>query len=130
MVFESSPVHPTTAWYYSIPPPLCSSLPFPPYFLSFLTSSQHAEVGLRYTGGASFTISTELWMNWPTPKFAALPVSLHASFDHFEGIASSISLPLLPFPPHLLYASISLLFFMYSFLSLISSIELLQVSLP
>jgi len=47
--------------------------------------SLHAEVGIRYTGGASFTISTELWMNWPTPKFAALPVSLHASFDHFAG---------------------------------------------
>jgi len=47
--------------------------------------SLHAEIGLRYNGGASFTISTELWMNWPTPKFAALPVSLHASFDHFEG---------------------------------------------
>jgi hypothetical protein len=24
-------------------------------------------------------------MNWPTPKFAALPISLHASFDHFDG---------------------------------------------
>lgn len=47
--------------------------------------SLHAEVGLLYTGGASFTISTELWMNWPTPKFAALPVSLNASFDHFAG---------------------------------------------
>lgn len=47
--------------------------------------SLHAEVGIRYTGGASFTISTELWMNWPTPKFAALPVSLNASFDHFSG---------------------------------------------
>jgi len=45
----------------------------------------NAEVVLRYNGGASFTISTELWMNWPTPKFASLPVSLHASFDHFEG---------------------------------------------
>lgn len=45
----------------------------------------NAEVHLQYNGGASFTISTELWMNWPTPKFAALPVSLHASFDHFEG---------------------------------------------
>lgn len=47
--------------------------------------SLHAEIGLRYNGGASFTISTELWMNWPTPKFAALPISLHASFDHFDG---------------------------------------------
>lgn len=47
--------------------------------------SLHAEIGVRYTGGASFTISTELWMNWPTPKFAALPISLHASFDHFAG---------------------------------------------
>jgi len=47
--------------------------------------SLHMEIGLRYNGGASFTISTELWMNWPTPKFAALPVSLHASFDHFAG---------------------------------------------
>jgi hypothetical protein len=47
--------------------------------------SLHAEVGVRYNGGASFTISTELWMNWPTPKFAALPISLHASFDHFAG---------------------------------------------
>jgi len=47
--------------------------------------SLHAEVGISYTGGASFTISTELWMNWPTPKFAALPISLNASFDHFSG---------------------------------------------
>jgi len=45
----------------------------------------NTEVKLQYNGGASFTISTELWMNWPTPKFASLPVSLHASFDHFEG---------------------------------------------
>lgn len=51
--------------------------------------SLHAEVGLRYDGGASFTISTELWMNWPTPKFAALPVSLNASFDHFAGTLTS-----------------------------------------
>jgi len=49
----------------------------------------NAEVMLQYTGGASFTISTELWMNWPTPKFASLPVSLHASFDHFEGTLSA-----------------------------------------
>jgi len=47
--------------------------------------SLHADVSLHYDGGASFTISTELWVNWPTPKFASLPVSLHASFDSFEG---------------------------------------------
>jgi len=45
----------------------------------------NAEILLCYTGGASFTISTELWVNWPAPKFASLPISLHASFDHFEG---------------------------------------------
>jgi len=45
----------------------------------------HADVSLHYDGGASFTISTELWVNWPSPKFASLPVSLHASFDSFDG---------------------------------------------
>jgi len=50
----------------------------------------NAEVALRYNGGASFTISTELWINWPTPKFASLPVSLHASFDHFEGTLTAV----------------------------------------
>jgi len=52
--------------------------------------SLNAEIALRYTGGASFTISTELWVNWPTPKFASLPVSLHASFDHFEGTLTAV----------------------------------------
>jgi hypothetical protein len=50
----------------------------------------NAEIALRYNGGASFTISTELWVNWPTPKFASLPVSLHASFDHFEGTLMAV----------------------------------------
>jgi len=47
--------------------------------------SLNAEVFLRYDGGASFSISTELWVNWPVPKFASLPVHLHVSFEHFEG---------------------------------------------
>jgi len=47
--------------------------------------SLHAEISLGYMGGASFTISTDLWANLPTSKFACLPVSLHVVFEQFKG---------------------------------------------
>eukprot|EP01103_Thecamoeba_quadrilineata_P021373 TRINITY_DN9804_c0_g1_i1.p1 TRINITY_DN9804_c0_g1~~TRINITY_DN9804_c0_g1_i1.p1 ORF type:complete len:1463 (+),score=399.46 TRINITY_DN9804_c0_g1_i1:121-4509(+) len=43
------------------------------------------EMDLTYKGSASVTISSEVYINWPTSKFAKVPVMLSVTLDHLSG---------------------------------------------
>jgi hypothetical protein len=40
---------------------------------------------VSYNGGASVTISTAIYINWPTPKFATVPLVAFVKLEHLEG---------------------------------------------
>ena len=59
------------------------------------------EADITYNGGGGLEINTELFVNWPSDKFASIPVNAVVKLTHLAGKVSPLLLPSLPFLQHL-----------------------------
>jgi len=48
----------------------------------------HLELDIFYPGGLYFSVSTEIWINWPRERFASLPVSISIGLASLTGKVS------------------------------------------
>ena len=51
-----------------------------------LIATQIGEVEIIYNGGSNMTVTTELYVNWPTTKFATIPLIAFVQCVHMRGV--------------------------------------------